>query len=73
MAPSLAELRVRLVGRQAETDQEIDRRLQIAVQEQAQMQQVGFDYQIINSNLNTAKRDLERVLQAELAGECRNS
>lgn len=71
--PSLEDLRTRLVGRRVDSTQEIDRRLQIAAQELNQVAQVGFDYELINSDLNTAKRDLELVFRAELAGDCRNS
>ncbi len=61
--PSLEELRRRLVGRNTETEEVIEKRLATAKTELGFVQE--YDYMIINDTPEEAARKLEQILQAE--------
>lgn len=63
LPPSYAELRRRLEGRQTETQEVIERRLENAKGEIAQMGR--YQYLIVNDDLESAKRALLAVVSAE--------
>ena len=63
LPPSYAELRRRLEGRQTETQEVIERRLENAKGEIAQMGR--YQYLIVNDDLESAKRALLAVISAE--------
>ena len=65
MPPSLDELRQRLAGRMTESSSDLERRLQTAQHELAQLQ--GFDYRVINAHgrLEQAAADIDAIVAAE--------
>jgi guanylate kinase len=62
--PDPAVLRERLRGRGTDSEQAIDRRLEVAKQELAV--QEDFDYQIVNDQLDRAAADLVGIVRSEL-------
>ncbi len=62
LPPSFDELRARLTSRGKDTEDEIDRRMTIAVKEVARIDL--FDYVIINDDLEESSRTLESVIRA---------
>ncbi|MDH5526157.1 MAG: guanylate kinase [Nitrospirota bacterium] len=63
LPPSQEALRQRLVTRGKDTEDEIERRMTIAVKEIAQVDL--FDYVIVNDDLDDATRQLESIIRAE--------
>ena len=65
MPPSMDELRQRLEGRMTESSPELERRLQTAQQELAQVHH--FDYRVINphGHLEQAAADIDAIVAAE--------
>jgi guanylate kinase len=62
--PDPSVLRERLSGRGTDSEQAIDRRLEVAKQELAVAE--DFDHQIVNDELPRAAAELERIVRAEL-------
>ncbi len=65
MPPSVEELQQRLAGRMTETSSDLERRLQTAQQELAEVR--NFDYRVINPHgrLEQAAADIDAILAAE--------
>ena len=62
-APSVQELKKRLIGRGTETEQVIEDRLKRAVEEAEGMDR--YDYLIVNDDLETAVDTVHQIIQAE--------
>ncbi len=62
--PDPAVLRQRLAARGTDSEQAINRRLEVAEQELAV--QGDFDYRVVNDDLGRAAADLEGIVRAEL-------
>lgn len=65
LPPSMEELKRRIVGRATETPEELRLRLESAAAEMADLN--GFDYVIINADLNRAKDRLMAIVAGERA------
>jgi guanylate kinase len=66
LPPSMTTLRARLRGRASETEEALERRFSVAVEE---IQHYGlFDYVLVNDDLEEAVRQLTSIFRAE---ECR--
>lgn len=63
LPPSLAELERRLEGRGSETRESVSRRMHNAVGELSHY--AGFDYVVVNDDLDTAVRELAAIVVAE--------
>ncbi len=68
-APSIGELRRRLVGRATDSPEAIERRVAKAAEEMSYAGQ--FDHIIVNDDLQTAYADAERVVGEFLGGDGR--
>jgi guanylate kinase len=64
--PSRETLRMRLIGRGTDTDEQVQRRLQTADAELAA--QPEFAHVVVNDSLEEAVRDLVAIVQSELSG-----
>jgi len=63
-APSMSELKSRLLARGSETSQQVDVRMQTAIKE---MELAGsYDFVIINDDINRATDELARVIGSQL-------
>lgn len=62
--PDPSVLRQRLAGRGTDSEEAIDRRLEVAKQELAAAE--DFDHQIVNDDLSRAAEELEQIVRAEL-------
>ena len=65
MPPSMEVLKKRLVGRNTEPEEVVQKRLQTAVDEMKQADQ--YDYIVVNDDLDDAARDVLAILSAEKA------
>ncbi len=63
LPPSLAELESRLRGRGSESDESVARRMRNAVGELSHY--AGFDYVVVNDDLDAASREMEAIVLAE--------
>ncbi len=63
MPPSLTELRERLIGRQTEDMETVERRLATALEEMKYAKQ--YDYIVVNDSIQEAVKDIKAILQAE--------
>lgn len=65
MPPTMKELRSRLIGRNTETPDIIEKRLERAIDEVAQFKE--YDYIVINDDLQTAVEAIKHIVSAEKA------
>ena len=63
MPPSLTELRERLIGRQTEDMETVERRLATALEEMKYAKR--YDYIVINDSIQEAVKDIKSILRAE--------
>ena len=63
MPPSLTELRERLIGRQTEDMETVERRLATALEEMKYAKR--YDYIVVNDSIQEAVKDIKAILQAE--------
>lgn len=63
LPPSLSELESRLRGRGSESDASLERRMRNAVGELSHY--AGFDYVVVNDDLDAASREMEAIVLAE--------
>lgn len=63
MPPSLTELRERLIGRQTEDMETVERRLATALEEMKYAKQ--YDYIVVNDSIQEAVKDIKSILRAE--------
>lgn len=63
MPPSLTELRERLIGRQTEDMETVERRLATALEEMKYAKQ--YDYIVVNDSVKEAVEDIRSILRAE--------
>ncbi len=63
MPPSLTELRERLIGRQTEDMETVERRLATALEEMKYVKR--YDYIVVNDSIQEAVKDIKAILQAE--------
>ena len=64
--PCFEELKLRLLKRSTETEEEIQKRLAVVKSELQQKQE--FNYVIVNDNLDTAFKNLENIILKEIDG-----
>jgi len=64
--PDPAVLRERLVGRGTDSEEAIDKRLEVAKQELAVKE--DFDYQVVNEDVGRATEELVAIVRGELGG-----
>lgn len=62
--PSIDELKTRLKNRKTETKEDFKKRIERAEMELGYKNQ--FDYVVINSNLETAKKEVEKIIRKEI-------
>lgn len=62
--PSIDELKTRLKNRKTETEEDFKKRIERAEMELGYKNQ--FDYVVINSNLETAKQEVEKIIRKEI-------
>lgn len=68
--PTIEELRRRLIGRNTEDEETINKRLETAVQEYAFAKEC--DYIVINDDVHEAEKDLKAILRAEGVRQAKN-